>query len=81
VQEPDLGGSGGRVLTREEAHGGALERWGLGGGRPEEQLVAVLEGSGRCTVLARRSLRWRRTTSIDEEECGRLGASMISYGG
>jgi hypothetical protein len=46
VQEPDLGGSGGRVLSREEAHGGALERWGLGGGRPEEQLVAVLEGQG-----------------------------------
>jgi hypothetical protein len=36
------------------------------GGRPEEQLVVALEGSGWCTVLARRSLWWRRSASVAE---------------
>jgi hypothetical protein len=52
------------VLIGEHVHGSALGRWGHGGGRPEEQLVAALEGSGRCTVLMRRSLWWRRSVPV-----------------
>jgi hypothetical protein len=52
------------VLTREVAHGGALGRWGLGSGRLEEHLVAAPKGSGRCTILTRRSLRWWRSASM-----------------
>jgi hypothetical protein len=54
------------VLTGEPVCGDVLGWWGLGGGRPEEQLVAAPEGLGRFTILARRSLRWRRSASVAE---------------
>jgi hypothetical protein len=46
-----LGQWGRGVLTGEPVHGDALGRWGLGGGRPEEQFVAALEGSGRSASV------------------------------
>jgi hypothetical protein len=70
---PIWGQWGRGVLTGEPVHGSALGRWGLGSGRPEEQLVAAPEGSGSCTVLARRSLRWRRSASVAEGGARRGG--------
>jgi hypothetical protein len=62
------------VLIGEPVYTGALVPWGFGSGRLEEQLVVAPEGSGRCTVLVLRSLRWWRSATVAEGGAQRGGS-------
>jgi hypothetical protein len=75
------------VLTREATHNDAVGQWGLGGGRPEKQLVVPPEGQGGALYSCGGVRRWSEAALdgeaalADKEEGDWLGASMISYGG